>query len=75
MDHPVILFDGVCNYCNSICNYIIRHDPSKHFRFAHLQSDAGKKLLVEHGFAPDMLDSVVLIVNGKAYTKDRKSVV
>ena len=69
MDHPVILFDGVCNYCNSVCNFIIARDPEKHFRFAHLQSDAGRELLQHYGFAPDMLDSVVLIRNGKAYVK------
>jgi predicted DCC family thiol-disulfide oxidoreductase YuxK len=69
MDHPTILFDGVCNYCNSVCNYIIRRDPGKHFRFAHLQSPLGQELLVKYGFAPDMLDSVVLIENGKAYIK------
>lgn len=69
LDHPVILFDGVCNYCNSICNFIIKHDPGKHFRFAHLQSKAGRDLLAQYGFAPDMLDSVVLIENGAAYLK------
>ncbi|MCC6796220.1 MAG: thiol-disulfide oxidoreductase DCC family protein [Candidatus Hydrogenedentes bacterium] len=68
-EHPIILFDGVCNYCNSILNYIIKHDHKKRFRFAHLQSNAGQDLLEQYGFPRDMLDSVVLIENGKAYTK------
>ncbi|MBM3290647.1 MAG: thiol-disulfide oxidoreductase DCC family protein [Candidatus Hydrogenedentes bacterium] len=69
MEHPVILFDGVCNYCHFVCNFIIRHDPAMRFRFAHLQSAAGQALLVQYGFAPEMLDSVVLIENGRAYLK------
>lgn len=69
MDNPIILYDGVCNYCNGICNYVIRHDPSKRFRFAHLQSAKGRELLEKYGFPGDMLDSVVLIEDGKAYTK------
>ncbi|MCC6154787.1 MAG: thiol-disulfide oxidoreductase DCC family protein [Candidatus Hydrogenedentes bacterium] len=68
-ENPIILFDGVCNYCNSILNYIIKHDHKKRFRFAHLQSNAGQDLLEKYGFPRDMLDSVVLIENGKAHIK------
>lgn len=69
LEPPIILYDGVCNYCNAVCNFIIRHDPKKHFRFTHLQSPKGQELLRQYGFAPDMLDSVVLIESGKAYLK------
>ncbi len=68
-EHPIVLFDGVCNYCNSILNYIIKHDHKKRFRYAHLQSNTGQDLLEQYGFPRDMLDSVVLIENGKAYIK------
>jgi predicted DCC family thiol-disulfide oxidoreductase YuxK len=69
MDHPVILFDGVCNYCNAIVNWVLRLDRKGVFRFATLQSEHGQALLREHGLPPDNLDSVVLVENGKAYTK------
>ena len=69
MEHPILLYDGVCNYCNSVCNFIIKHDPNKRYRFAHLQSRLARKLLTQHGLDPDALDSVVLIENGNAYTK------
>ncbi|MDZ4860570.1 MAG: thiol-disulfide oxidoreductase DCC family protein [Candidatus Hydrogenedentes bacterium] len=67
-EHPIILYDGVCNYCNRICNYMIRHDPAKHFRFAHLQSAIGQELLKKYGLSPE-LDSVVLIEGNSAYIK------
>jgi predicted DCC family thiol-disulfide oxidoreductase YuxK len=71
MTHPIILFDGVCNLCNSSVQFIIRHDPKSTFRFAALQSDTGKKYMNEFGIAPDMLSSVILIGDGKAYQKSR----
>ena len=69
MNHPVILFDGVCNFCNSLVNFIIRQDKKKIFRFAALQSVTGKKLLDQYKINWEETDSLVLIDNGRAYQK------
>ena len=69
MAHPVVLFDGVCNFCNAVVNFLIRQDKKKILRFAAMQSETGKKLLTQYQFAPDYLKSFVLIENGKAYIK------
>ena len=69
MEHPVILFDGVCNYCNAVCNFIIRHDPAGRFRFAPLQSAIGQALLEKYRLSKEALDTVVLIEDDAAYTK------
>lgn len=63
----IILFDGVCNLCNNTVNFIIERDKNDVFRFASLQSDIGKKLLLERGLNPLILDSVLLIEPGIAY--------
>jgi predicted DCC family thiol-disulfide oxidoreductase YuxK len=65
---PIFLFDGVCNFCNDGVNYIIRHDPEGRFRFASLQSDAGKALLEKHGLRDLPLSTMVLIDGDRAYT-------
>ena len=44
-DHPVILFDGVCNLCNGSVQYVIKHDQETVFRFASLQSSFAQKIL------------------------------
>jgi len=62
----IILFDGVCNFCNGSVNFIIERDPEGYFKFAPLQSEIGRKLLEEHGIDKTDTDSVVLIENGKA---------
>ena len=68
-DHPVILFDGVCNFCNATINFIIRHDKKRIFRYAALQSEAGQALLKQYHLSSTNFDSFVLIDNGKAYKK------
>ena len=64
----IVLFDGVCNFCDSSVNFIIERDPSGYFKFAPLQSEIGGKLLKEHDIDKIETDSVVLIEDGKAYT-------
>lgn len=68
-NHPVILFDGVCNFCNAGVNFIIRQDKKKVFRFSALQSTTGQKLLEVFKLPKEGFDSFVLIDNGKAYKK------
>ena len=68
MEHPVVLFDGVCNLCNSSVTFIIRRDPQGKFRFAPLQSAHGEKLLAGFTDRPKG-DSVVLILGDRYFVK------
>lgn len=68
-NHPVILFDGVCNLCNSSVQYVIKHDPGALFKFASLQGETGKELLKQYGLPENELNSFVLISDNKAYTR------
>lgn len=65
----IILFDGVCNFCNSSVNKIIRHDKKNRFKFAPLQSEIGKKLLAKHSIDSAKIDSIILIENNDAFIK------
>ena len=67
-DKAIVLFDGVCNFCNGTVNFIIRRDRKDNFRFAPLQSEIGQKLLRQYDLNAPGVDSVVLIENGKAFT-------
>jgi predicted DCC family thiol-disulfide oxidoreductase YuxK len=73
MSHPgeskqaIVLFDGVCNYCNRWVNFIIRHDKKDHFRFAPLQSPAAEELLRRHNIPAVDLNTFVLIENDRPY--------
>jgi predicted DCC family thiol-disulfide oxidoreductase YuxK len=76
----VVLFDGVCNFCDASVNFIIEHDKAGYFKFAPLQSIEGTKLANQFGFessaaertapADDLIpiDSVILIEDGEDST-------
>ena len=67
--HPVLLFDGVCNLCNAAVQQVIDRDPEARFRFASLQSEAGRRLLARAGAPKSMPDSVVLIDQNGVHTR------
>lgn len=64
-----MLFDGVCNLCNSSVTFVIDRDPQKHFKFASLQSEAGKQLLQKFNIDPQVTDSIIYIEDDKAYVR------
>ena len=63
----IVLFDGVCNFCNGAVNFIIKHDREKRFKFAALQSEIGQELRAKFDIGEDV-DSIILIENDKAFT-------
>lgn len=65
--NPIVLFDGVCNYCNSMVNFAIRNDRKGILKFAPLQSSFAKQLRKKHN-VPDDTESVIVIENDRAYT-------
>ena len=67
--HPILLFDGVCNLCNASVQFVLKRDTAGQFRFASLQSAAGQELLGQFEQAPADLSTVVLIEDGRLYTK------
>jgi predicted DCC family thiol-disulfide oxidoreductase YuxK len=66
-DKKIILFDGVCNLCNSSVNKVISHDKNDIFRFASLQSDVGIAIQKHLQIDSEQLDSIILYESGKAY--------
>ena len=64
----IVLFDGVCNFCNGSVNFIIERDRSGYFKFAPLQSEIGEQYLDKFGIDRAVTDSVVLIENERVFT-------
>jgi predicted DCC family thiol-disulfide oxidoreductase YuxK len=65
----LVLFDGVCNLCNGVVQFVIAHDPHGRFQFGALQSAAARRVIERHG-APDPLpDAIVLVEDGRLYTR------
>lgn len=58
----ILLFDGVCNLCNGLVRFIIKHDHKRKIMFAPLQSDTAVRLLRETDPALLNIDSVVYVI-------------
>jgi predicted DCC family thiol-disulfide oxidoreductase YuxK len=69
MNRPIILFDGVCNFCNGTVNFLLKRDKQQAFLFAPLQSARGQQLLEEYGLPKENNASFILIDEGKVYQK------
>ncbi len=68
-EHPILLFDGICNLCNWIVRFALKRDRAGLFRFASLQSASGQELLERFGRPRLELNSYLLIHQGRCLDK------
>lgn len=68
-DRPILLFDGACNLCHSLVQFVLARDPDAEFRFAALQSDAGRALLERFDLPTDDFDTFVLVEGDDHYLR------
>jgi predicted DCC family thiol-disulfide oxidoreductase YuxK len=71
MTHPIVLFDGVCNLCNSSVQWLIKRDPDGRFRYASLQSQAAYDVLSAHLTKAEieaLPDAIVLVDEAGVHT-------
>lgn len=59
-DKSLILFDGVCNLCNTSVLYVIKHDANNRFLFAPLQSNIGQQIITKYNLDVSKTDSILL---------------
>jgi predicted DCC family thiol-disulfide oxidoreductase YuxK len=68
-EHPVVIFDGECKFCNAAVNFIIDRDPNAVFRFAARQSPEGYRVMKEYGIPGEGLDSLLLVEDGRVFVR------
>lgn len=66
----LVLYDGVCGFCASSVQFLLRRDPRGRFRFAALQSKVAQDVLAKHGARADDLDTVY-VVDGYGTPEER----
>lgn len=63
----IVIFDGVCNFCNGAVNFIIKRDPDGVFAFTPMQSELAHAL-TERFEVPNVgVDHFLLIKNDRCY--------
>ena len=57
----ILLFDGVCNLCNGVVQFVLPRDVQQKFVFASLQSEEGLAIQKHFHLDPEKLDTLILI--------------
>jgi predicted DCC family thiol-disulfide oxidoreductase YuxK len=65
----IILFDGVCNFCNRTVNIILVHDKSCIYQFAPSQSAIAFEIAKEFGLDQQAFNTVMYIEGDHIFTK------
>lgn len=72
LSEKIVLYDGVCNFCNGSVNFIIKHEKTSDLKFAALQSEFAQKLIKKDNFESSDFDSIIythqdeLLIKSKA---------
>jgi predicted DCC family thiol-disulfide oxidoreductase YuxK len=65
----LVLFDGVCNLCSALVQFIIRHDRAGIFHFAALQSEIGGEICRKHGLDAADVQTFVFVADGRMFLR------
>ncbi len=68
-EKPLVLIDGICNFCVESVRHILELEKEPYFYFASFQTEIGKEVCRKYNINPEKLDSIILIENGKTYDK------
>ena len=68
-DSHIVVFDGMCNLCSAVVDFITARDPRNAFGFVPMQSPRGQQLLEAQGVSIDQVDTFLLMVNGDALVR------
>ena len=69
MSKSIVLFDGVCNLCSRSVQFILKRERKDKFVFSSLQGKKGQEILRRFNMFATKLDTLVLVENGKIYTR------
>lgn len=70
-DQDLIVFDGACVFCSGFARFIVQCDRQQRFRFVVAQSDTGRALYRRYGLDPDLMETNIVVVDGRAHVRMR----
>lgn len=68
MDYAILIFDGVCNFCNGFVNFIIDRDPKKKIKFLASQSTNAKETFKKYNISQKEIKESIIFIEGERYT-------
>jgi predicted DCC family thiol-disulfide oxidoreductase YuxK len=68
-NRQILLFDGFCNLCNGVVQFVIKKDKKNKIKLAPLQSTSGQSLLKQFNLPMGYFTTFVYIKDNKVYLK------
>jgi predicted DCC family thiol-disulfide oxidoreductase YuxK len=65
----VVVFDGICHWCNAWVKFTLTRDPHGKFKFGTLQSEPAQQILKELRLPTDNFETFLLLERGRVFTK------
>lgn len=65
----LIVFDAECVVCSGFARFMARHDRHAGYRFANAHSGSGKALYRRFGLDPELMETNIVIYQGRAFIK------
>jgi predicted DCC family thiol-disulfide oxidoreductase YuxK len=66
----IVLYDGVCGFCNGSVRWLIARDRRERLRFAPLQGETAAALRARHPEIPTSLDTIAFVEeNGRVWVR------
>ncbi|MDF1695513.1 MAG: DCC1-like thiol-disulfide oxidoreductase family protein [Saprospiraceae bacterium] len=69
-NYVIVIYDGICGFCNASLQFILKQGPSKKLRFVAFQSEVGHQVRSAMQIEEDM-DSIIVVENGAYYKKSK----
>jgi len=67
IEKRIVIYDGVCVFCNGAVNFIIKRDSAERFSFAPMQTEIAQELIAEHEISNVGIDTFLLIKDGRNF--------
>lgn len=65
----LIVFDGTCVFCSGFARFVVKWDKTKRFQFVTAHSPTGRQVYEAHDLDPDLMETNIVIVDGRASVK------
>jgi predicted DCC family thiol-disulfide oxidoreductase YuxK len=65
----IIVYDGVCIFCNKFILFLVKLDKSNNLKICELQSSYGQNLLMKYNLSKSNFETIYLIHDNKVYDK------
>ena len=63
----LVIYDGVCNFCNGAARFILKRDSAERFIFSPMQSEYAQTVIERYKVETVGVDTFMLVKNGRVF--------